>query len=405
MEVLSLLLAGSSAVFCVLCIRHGFKQHWGRRTAASRHFKQCAMAFMFGVFLGVIEMLLSFYKLMTPLGSLLIGSILNGIILIIMYHGVATLCIEMTVSEGKAEKKRSMRLTLWVGWVLIVAAYIPHRLSRAFYFYLIYEGGRSVLFIWFIFPAVLWYHRRSLEAPDFMTQQRMNLLKKATFLGMLHPLVLFVTHLTKPPLSPSLLLVLVMMVLFYFGYVTPDWFKAFLYRWLSPVPDEERLKYFTVLQTARDPNTPPSLLERWLLQFCHFLSLPAEQITVIVEASYLRGVGELPDSTASEALERVSFSRYERSADVAEFILGYGEAGNVLRYVWERWDGSGPHGLVGNEIPRESRILRVMEFFVGELHLSGNPREALEAVKAQTGEFDPDLVAALERMLDENGTS
>jgi HD-GYP domain-containing protein (c-di-GMP phosphodiesterase class II) len=124
-----------------------------------------------------------------------------------------------------------------------------------------------------------------------------------------------------------------------------------------------------------------------------------------MEASYLRAVGELQNPEAEESFDASSESRYERSADYVESVIENPEVGNILRYVWERWDGGGPHGLVGHEIPRGSRILRLMEFFVGELHICQEEREALEAVKAEKGAFDPELVAAVERMIDENRRS
>ena len=185
----------------------------------------------------------------------------------------------------------------------------------------------------------------------------------------------------------------------------PRWSEGFLYRWFYPIPDEMRLGFLAALSAARDATSSSSLLEAQLKQFGKFLSLPRQQINLLVEASYLRDIAVLRNPDAKESSSARPASRYEPSASVTESVLGYREAGNIIRYLSERWDGRGPHGLVGREIPSESRILRLMEFFVGELHICGDAREALEAVKAEEGAFDPDLVSALERMIDENAAS
>lgn len=74
----------------------------------------------------------------------------------------------------------------------------------------------------------------------------------------------------------------------------------------------------------------------------------------------------------------------------------------VLETLDERWDGEGPLGLHGSEIPLGARILAVVRAFTQALEAAGpedpaSPAAALERVRAGKGErLDPLVVAALE---------
>lgn len=209
MELVNLGIAGVALVVCALCARHGIVQYVKWKSPDSRHFMQCAVAFIVGSVFAAIELGAIHYEVMTPLLRLILGGIRNGILLIIIYHGVANLCIELVFKEGKMAQKQAMRRQLFWGWVCLSAVSIPYCLGRGMRFYWVYSGVRFLLFIWYIFPTVLWYHRESLVAPNRVVGCRLNYLKRANFLGMLHPLAAFVTKVTACPLSLHLVLGLV----------------------------------------------------------------------------------------------------------------------------------------------------------------------------------------------------
>ena len=246
----------------------------------------------------------------------------------------------------------------------------------------------------------------------------MNLLKWASFMGLLHPPAVFLTAVTRCPLSLHFILGLVMTIFFYLGYVTPEWFEQFMYRWFYPLPDSNRLGFFAVIAAAHQPRVNASLLEARMRRFGSYLSTPSERLNLLVEVAYLREMGRLPHPEPSVLVRATAVSGVpnlhdtESSAqhpsggvDFIEEVLEYREVGNLLRYVDERWDGSGPHGLSGRDIPKDARIFALMEAFVGELYLSSDEHAALEAIRARAGEFDPDLVEALARMIDEDAAS
>lgn len=81
-------------------------------------------------------------------------------------------------------------------------------------------------------------------------------------------------------------------------------------------------------------------------------------------------------------------------------------ARSVALYHHEKWDGSGyPHGLAGEDIPLEARIVALADVF--DALTSRRPykeawsvEEALSLIRSESGRhFDPDLVATLEAEL------
>ena len=101
----------------------------------------------------------------------------------------------------------------------------------------------------------------------------------------------------------------------------------------------------------------------------------------------------------SEYATELIVTRCERGADIAR-QLGFSEevAGGV-RSLDEHWNGKGkPVGLHGHAIPINARIAllsQVIEVF----HSAGGPQLALHEVRERSGTwFDPDVVAAFERV-------
>jgi diguanylate cyclase (GGDEF)-like protein/putative nucleotidyltransferase with HDIG domain len=83
--------------------------------------------------------------------------------------------------------------------------------------------------------------------------------------------------------------------------------------------------------------------------------------------------------------------------------------GKIIRSHHERWNGSGyPDGLKGNDIPLESRILRVADIYDGLTSDRPNrtgvdPKYAVEFIRQSSGiQFDPEVVRAFEQVAAEN---
>jgi len=82
----------------------------------------------------------------------------------------------------------------------------------------------------------------------------------------------------------------------------------------------------------------------------------------------------------------------------------------IARSHHERWDGSGyPDALVGEDIPREARIVHVADFLDALTHekpyrAAWTPRMALDTIVETSGSnFDPAVVEALMKIHRESG--
>ncbi|BDU74070.1 HD domain-containing phosphohydrolase [Mesoterricola silvestris] len=74
----------------------------------------------------------------------------------------------------------------------------------------------------------------------------------------------------------------------------------------------------------------------------------------------------------------------------------------IIRYAAKNFDGAGypEDGVRGEEIPLESRILRVLTDFLEGLRLRGSKRVVLEKLKLERGLYDPRVLGALEELLE-----
>ena len=83
-----------------------------------------------------------------------------------------------------------------------------------------------------------------------------------------------------------------------------------------------------------------------------------------------------------------------RAANLLDRIPRAAGAAEVLRYMNERWDGTGPMGLAGERIPLGSRVLAAVDCF--EHAGQGGPDQALSAMREGSGTaFDPVVAAEL----------
>jgi HD-GYP domain-containing protein (c-di-GMP phosphodiesterase class II) len=92
-----------------------------------------------------------------------------------------------------------------------------------------------------------------------------------------------------------------------------------------------------------------------------------------------------------------------------EFLEG---AARVVRARYEWWDGSGyPRGLESEAIPIESRVLAVADTFDTLTQprryraAMDDPAALAEILRCRGTQFDPDVVDALQRVLDETAVT
>ena len=94
--------------------------------------------------------------------------------------------------------------------------------------------------------------------------------------------------------------------------------------------------------------------------------------------------------------------------DIVSHVPFLGEASKIVRHHHEHWDGSGyPDGLAGEEIPMLARIFAVVDAldamttkrpYSDEIPLA----RARAEIAAKSGtQFDPDVVAELEKLSDD----
>jgi len=91
----------------------------------------------------------------------------------------------------------------------------------------------------------------------------------------------------------------------------------------------------------------------------------------------------------------------DKGAGILEHLSNFREVAEIVRCHHENYDGSGyPRGLIGNQIPLESRIVSVVDAFHAivstRCYSQGKPAEvAFEELRRCSGtQFDPDVVEA-----------
>jgi putative nucleotidyltransferase with HDIG domain len=147
------------------------------------------------------------------------------------------------------------------------------------------------------------------------------------------------------------------------------------------------------------------------------LGVDAEQLTRIRLAGLLHDVGKIgiPDSILHKpsALTDDEYEQMKSHSLLGAAIL---EAADMrveatwVRHHHERIDGAGyPDGLTGSEIPVESRIILVADAFEAmtsdrPYRIAPGPSYAIDELRRHSGtQFDPDIVEALVRRLDNTG--
>jgi putative two-component system response regulator len=148
----------------------------------------------------------------------------------------------------------------------------------------------------------------------------------------------------------------------------------------------------------------------------HLIGLPEERCAQIRLAAPLHDLGKIaiPDRVL---LKRGQLTLKERQVMETHADVGYrllaGSGSEILelgatiaRYHHERYDGAGyPVGLRGTEIPIEARIVAIVDVFdalTADRVYRGavSIDRAVQAMQADAGHFDPDMLEVFVRRLD-----
>ncbi len=166
------------------------------------------------------------------------------------------------------------------------------------------------------------------------------------------------------------------------------------------------LEQVAVLVDRLDPYTwgHSERVAQYVLAFGREIGLEGETLDQLRAAALLHDLGMVlcPSRVRRKTapLEVDEFDRIHRHPVDAAGIVGqitrYVAVARIIRHHHERWDGGGyPDGLAGEEIPRESRILALIDAY--DAMISQRPHrpartvgEALGEIEAHAGtQFDP----------------
>jgi|GEM_PF-3164905 len=143
----------------------------------------------------------------------------------------------------------------------------------------------------------------------------------------------------------------------------------------------------------------------YALQVSQSLGLSPEEAEILGYASYLRHIGliGIENSTLELALSQPIWSSSPiivnallAGSQILEHTETLEKAAPFIRLHHERWDGTGPWGLKGEQIPLGARIISACEY-VEELENRGETREEiLKSLREKSGKhFDPRIAQAL----------
>lgn len=149
------------------------------------------------------------------------------------------------------------------------------------------------------------------------------------------------------------------------------------------------------------------------------IGIPDKQVDMIRRAAPLHDIGKI--GISDELLlkpgryEPHEFEQMKSHTTIGESILEGSSfavlklAGIIARSHHEKWDGSGyPHGLKGEEIPVEARVVALADFYDALTHerpykKAWTAEEALAEVERQKGiHFEPRIVEAFLQLYHQN---
>ena len=196
-------------------------------------------------------------------------------------------------------------------------------------------------------------------------------------------------------------------------------YEAIQYRYLSPVLDSIALTLSTAIE-ARNLETGEHCRELGVLseRMAAVLGLDERQRMTIRIGGYLHDIGKIGIADAillkPGRLTESEMAEMRRHSEIGAAILEVHDAmsdiAQIVRHHHERWDGRGyPDALVGKAVPLGGRIIAVADAFSAmtsnRIYRAALPLDqAWTELRRHSGtQFDPEIVAVFEQIVDENG--
>lgn len=152
-------------------------------------------------------------------------------------------------------------------------------------------------------------------------------------------------------------------------------------------------------------------VSRYATVLAENFALHEELLEDLTAAAFLHELGMVgaPDNLLTNAPRHPSLSAMvcdpEQAAQVLSCFPELRDVADIIRFQRENFDGTGsPLGLIGDQIPIASRILRVASDYDALTHPRGNEKrvshnEAVAALQATAGKaFDIDVIQALSNL-------
>jgi putative two-component system response regulator len=196
-------------------------------------------------------------------------------------------------------------------------------------------------------------------------------------------------------------------------------YEALQYRYLSPVLDSIALTLSTAIE-ARNLETGEHCQQLGVLseRMAAVLGRDERQRMTIRIGGYLHDIGKIGIADAillkPGKLTDEEMAEMRRHSEIGAAILEVHEAmadiAQIVRHHHERWDGLGyPDRLAGTGIPLGGRIIAVADAFSAmtsdRIYRPALPVDrAWAELRAHSGtQFDPEIVAVFEQVVDEEG--
>jgi putative two-component system response regulator len=197
-------------------------------------------------------------------------------------------------------------------------------------------------------------------------------------------------------------------------------YEALQYRYLSPVLDSIALTLSTAIE-ARNLETGEHCRQLGVLseRMAAVLGLDGRQQMTIRIGGYLHDIGKIGIADAillkPGKLTDDEMAEMRRHSEIGAAILEVHEAmadiAQIVRHHHERWDGRGyPDAMVGLDIPLGGRIIAVADAFSAmtsdRIYRPAMPLDrAWAELRAHSGtQFDPEIVAVFEQVVNDDGT-